>query len=157
MPSDLELHLALQHNDQFVGRMREMLPSPSRRVDPEVATETPWRIATVASGEWRENSGQWSVASECGRSGERRVASGDCEEGERERSEPTQEGCLAPAKAPKEAKLESTQSFLPLDAESSAPEHASRERSQSTQAEASGERRVVSRRRSGELRVASCE
>jgi hypothetical protein len=34
LPSDLELHLAFQDDDQFVGCMREILPSPSRRVDP---------------------------------------------------------------------------------------------------------------------------
>jgi len=39
LPGDLELHLALQHDDQFVSRMREILPSPSWRVDPEVTTE----------------------------------------------------------------------------------------------------------------------
>ena len=44
-------------------------------------------------------SGQWSVASESGKSGERQVASGGCGEGEPERSEPTQERCLAPEKA----------------------------------------------------------
>ena len=36
-------------------------------------------------------SGQWSAASESGGSGERRAALGGCEEGERERSEPTPE------------------------------------------------------------------
>jgi len=34
LPCDLEFHLALQDDDQFVGRMREIFPSPSRRVDP---------------------------------------------------------------------------------------------------------------------------
>ena len=29
-PGDLELHVALQHEDQFVGRMREVLSAPSR-------------------------------------------------------------------------------------------------------------------------------
>jgi len=43
LPSDLEFHLAFQHDDQFVGCMREIFPSPSRRVDPEVATEPPLR------------------------------------------------------------------------------------------------------------------
>jgi len=43
LPCDLELHLAFQDDDQFVGRMREILPSPPWRVDPEVATEPPLR------------------------------------------------------------------------------------------------------------------
>jgi len=72
-----------------------------------------------------------TVASESGGSGERRVAPGGCEEGERERNEPTQEECLTPQKAPNEAKLESTQSSSPLEVESSATEPAGRKRSQS--------------------------
>ncbi|MGA2704889.1 MAG: hypothetical protein ABSH35_27835 [Isosphaeraceae bacterium] len=55
---------------------------------------------------------------------------GGCGEGEPERSEPPQEECPAPEKAPNEAKLESTQSSLPLEVESSAPEPAGRKRSQ---------------------------
>ena len=43
LPSYLELHLALQDDDQFVGRMSEIFPSPSWWVDPEVATEPPLR------------------------------------------------------------------------------------------------------------------
>jgi len=39
LPSDLEFHLALQHDDQFVCRVREILPSPTWRVDPKIATE----------------------------------------------------------------------------------------------------------------------
>ena len=88
-------------------------------------------------------SGQWSVASESGGSGEWQVASGGCGEGEPERSEPSQERCLAPEKAPNKANPESTQSSLPLEVESSLPEPAGRKRSQSTQAVASGERRVA--------------
>jgi hypothetical protein len=38
-PRDLELHLALQHEDKFIGRMGEILPSLSGFVDPEVAPE----------------------------------------------------------------------------------------------------------------------
>jgi hypothetical protein len=100
----------------------------------------------VACGEWRVASeigvasGQWSVASESGGSGERQGASGGCGEGEPERSEPTQEKCLASEKAPNEAKLESTQSSLPLEVESSATKPSGRERSQSSEAVASGER-----------------
>ena len=104
----------------------------------------------VASGEWRVASeigvvsGQWSVASESGGSGERQGASGGCGEGEPERSEPTQEECLASEKAPNEAKLESTQSSLPLEVESSSTEPEGPKRSQFTQAVASGERIVAS-------------
>lgn len=43
LPSDLEFHLAFQDDDRFVGRMREILPPPSRWVDPEIATEPPRR------------------------------------------------------------------------------------------------------------------
>src|SRR5208283_1184754 len=43
LPCDLELHLAFQDDDQFIGCMREILPSPPWRVDPEVATEPPLR------------------------------------------------------------------------------------------------------------------
>ena len=43
LPSDLEFHLAFQDDDQFVGRMREILPSLSWLVGPEVATEPPFR------------------------------------------------------------------------------------------------------------------
>jgi hypothetical protein len=42
-PGNLELHLALQHEDQFIGRMREILPALSWRVDPEITAETPLR------------------------------------------------------------------------------------------------------------------
>jgi len=52
-------------------------------------------------------------------------------EGERERSEPAQEECRAPQKAPNEAKRESTQSSLSLTVKSSAPEPAGWERSRS--------------------------
>jgi len=69
--------------------------------------------------------------------------SGGCGEGEPERSEPTQERRLAPEKAPNEANPESTQSSLPLEVESSMPDPAGGKRSQSTQAVASGERRVA--------------
>ncbi len=41
LPSDLEFHLAFQDDDQFVGRMREVFPSLTWRVGPEVATEIP--------------------------------------------------------------------------------------------------------------------
>src|SRR5208337_2408843 len=96
-------------------------------------------------------------------------------EGERERSEPAQEECRAPQKAPNEAQLESTQRSLPPTVKSSAPEPAGRERSRSA---ASGavphdagndpfdpiaparegrERARGSRRESGEWRVASDE
>ena len=71
-----------------------------------------------------------------------RGASGDSEDGEPERSEPTQEECPAPQNVQNEANPESTQSSLPLEVESSVPEPAGRKRSQSTQAVASGERRV---------------
>jgi hypothetical protein len=57
--------------------------------------------------------------------------SGGCGEGERERSEPAPQKCRAAQKAPNEAKLESTQSALPLTVKSSAPEPAGRERSRS--------------------------
>jgi len=77
--------------------------------------------------------------------------SGGCEEGEGERSESTQEEYLTPQKAPNEAKLESTQSSLPLEFESSVSEPEGRERSRSREAVASGEWRVAS----GEWRVAS--
>src|SRR5262249_1245784 len=40
---DLEVHLTLQDDDQLVSRMREVLPAPSGRVGPEVATEPPLR------------------------------------------------------------------------------------------------------------------
>ncbi len=75
-----------------------------------------WRVASeigVASGTGIVVSSQWSVVSESGGSGE-----------------PPQERRPAPEKAPNEAKLESTQSSLPLDVESSAPEPAGRKRSQ---------------------------
>ena len=75
-----------------------------------------WRVASeigVASGTGRVVSSQWSVVSESGGSGG-----------------PTQERRPAPEKAPNEAKLKSTQSSLPLEVESSAPEPAGRKRSQ---------------------------
>jgi len=42
-PSDLEFHLALQHNDQFLGRMREVLPSPPWRIDPGTGNGDDWK------------------------------------------------------------------------------------------------------------------
>ncbi len=41
LPSDHKFHLAFQDDDQFVSCMREILSAPSKRVDPEVATEPP--------------------------------------------------------------------------------------------------------------------
>ncbi len=70
------------------------------------------------------HSGQWIRR-------EWRVASGDIEDGERERSEPTQEETPASEKAQNEANSESTQGSLPLEVESSATESAGRKRSQS--------------------------
>ena len=37
---DLELHLALQHDDQLVRRVAEVFPWLARRIGPELATET---------------------------------------------------------------------------------------------------------------------
>ena len=34
LPGDLEFHLPLQHDDKFIGRMREILPTLSGRVGP---------------------------------------------------------------------------------------------------------------------------
>src|SRR5271157_1275526 len=61
--------------------------------------KTEWRVASEVG----VASGQWSVASESGGSGERQVAPGGCGEGEPECSEPTQERCLATEKAPNKA------------------------------------------------------
>jgi len=72
-----------------------------------------------------------TVASGSGGSGEWRGASGDIEDGEPERSEPTQEETPASEKAQNEANPESTQGSLPLEVESSATESAGRKRSQS--------------------------
>ena len=55
-------------------------------------------------------SSQWSVVSESG-GGEGRAASGDSEDGEPERSEPTQEECRAPQNVQNEAKDSSPQRF----------------------------------------------
>jgi hypothetical protein len=41
LTSDLEFHLAVQNSDQFIGRMGEILSTPSWKVGPEVATEAP--------------------------------------------------------------------------------------------------------------------
>ena len=102
-------------------------------------------------------SGQWSVASESGKSGERQVASGGCGEGEPERSEPTQERCLAPEKAPNEAKLESTQSSLPLEVESSVPkppgQNEAKARRQWLETVVSGQWSVASQCEAGETAV----
>ena len=90
-----------------------------------------------------------TVASESGRSGERRVAPGGCGEGEHETvfssqwsvvsesgesGEPTKEECPVPQNVQNEANPESTQSSLPLEVESSVPEPAGWKRSRSTQA-----------------------
>jgi hypothetical protein len=40
LAGDLELHLVLQHNDQIIGRVPEVLPALSRPVRPQVAAET---------------------------------------------------------------------------------------------------------------------
>lgn len=90
-----------------------------------------------------------TVASGSGGSGEWREASGDIEDGEPERSEPTQEETPASEKAQNEANSESTQGSLPLEVESSATESAGRKRSQSAtggvlpHAEDGGERIVA--------------
>jgi hypothetical protein len=39
LSTDLELHLAFQHDDRFVDGMREVHPSLTWPIDPEVATE----------------------------------------------------------------------------------------------------------------------
>jgi len=70
--------------------------------------------------------------------------SGDCGEGQRERSEPTPQECRAPKKVPNEAQPESTQSHLASGLESSVPGPAGRERSQSWEGVACGERIVAS-------------
>jgi len=88
-----------------------------------------------------------TVASESGGSGERRVAPGDSENGEPERSEPTREECRAQQNVQNEANLESTQSSLPLEVESSVPEPERRKRSQSTQAVAREQWSVASGQR----------
>ena len=48
LPSNLEFHLTFQDDYQLVGRMREILPSLSWRVDPEIATKPP------ASPNWQQ-------------------------------------------------------------------------------------------------------
>jgi hypothetical protein len=41
LPGDLEFHLTFQDDYQLVGRMREILPSLSWRVDPKDRNQTP--------------------------------------------------------------------------------------------------------------------
>jgi hypothetical protein len=36
---DLELHIAIEHDDQFVGAVDEILPTFARRVGPQLAAE----------------------------------------------------------------------------------------------------------------------
>jgi hypothetical protein len=127
-----EMELAVIEKRQKKVKGRE-ITLHAQRLIPTVASESGGSgERRVAPGGFVEGepetvvSGQWSVASESGESGEL-----------------TQGECPAPQNAPNEANPESTQSSLPLEVESSVPEPPGRKRSQSTQAVASGERRVA--------------
>src|SRR5271157_2409391 len=103
---------------------------------------------------WQMADDKWQMADDKCRMADDKPAgtSGDCGEGQRERSEPTPQECRAPKKVPNEAQPESTQSHLASGLESSAPGLAGRERSRSWEGVASSEWRESSGQRPVKLK-----
>ena len=95
-----------QREGANAARARPHAPRLTATVASESGGSGGRRVAPGGCGEGEHErvvSSQWSVVSESG-GGEGRAASGDSEDGEPERSEPTQEDCRAPQNVQNEAK-----------------------------------------------------